>query len=295
MTGSPNTIQSPMEHVFVELTWNITVPHLDDSIIFSKTPKQHIKRLQQIFQRFREAKLKINPSKCAFFQTKVRFLGHVISKNGLEADPEKVKAVQNFPEAQNQTDVKSFLGLCSHYRRYIKNFAIIARPMHKAGETRSSFTWTEETQEALEVLKNYLSSTPILPFPDVKEPFILYTDATLTAMAAVLTQVQNGKERAICYASKAFSKSQTNCSATKRELLAIVTFTRHFKHYLLGRKFKIITDHRALHWLRILKDPDGLTARWLKKLAAFDYEVQHGPGKNIVMPTDFHEYQLLIK
>ena len=114
-------------------------------------------------------------------------------------------------------------------------------------------------------------------------------------MAAVLAQVQNGKERAICYASKAFSKSQTNCSAKKRELLAVVTFTRHFKHYLLGRKFKIVTDHRALQWLRIFKDPDGLNAQWLEKLAAFDYEVQHRPGKNIVMPRDFHEYQLLIK
>ena len=94
-----------MEHVLVGLTWNITVPYLDDCIIFSKTPEQHIKRLQQVFQRFREANLKITPTKCPFFQTKVQFLGHVISKNGLEADPEKVKAFQNFPVPQKQTDV----------------------------------------------------------------------------------------------------------------------------------------------------------------------------------------------
>ena len=99
-------------------------------------------------------------------------------------------------------------------------------------------------------------------------------------MRAVLAQVQDGKEQAICYASKAFSKSQPNYSATKREPLAIVTFTRHFKHYLLGRKFKIVTDHPALQWLHNFKDPDGLTARWLEKLAAFDYEVQHRPGKS---------------
>ena len=95
----------------------------------------------------------------------------------MEADPEKVKAVQNFPVPQNQTNVKSFSGLCSYYRRYIKNFALIARPLHKASETKSSFTWTEETQEAFESLKKHLSSTPILAFPDVEEPFILYTDA----------------------------------------------------------------------------------------------------------------------
>ena len=134
----------------------------------------------------------------------------------------------------HKTDVKSFLGLCSYYRRHIKNFAIIARPLHKASETKSFFTWTEGTQETFECLKKHLSSTPILAFPDVKEPFILYTDPSLTAMGAVLAQIPDGKERAICYASKAFSKSQTNYSATKRELLAIETFTRHFKHYLLG-------------------------------------------------------------
>ena len=215
------------------------------------------------------------------FPNKFQFLGHVISKNGLEADPKKVEAVQNFPVRQNQTEVKSFAGLCSYYRRCIKNFAMIVRPLQKASETKSSFTWTEETQEAFESLEKHWSSTPILAFPDVEEPIILYTDASLTAMGAVLAQVQDGKERAVCYASKAFSKSQTNYSATKREPSAIVTFTRLFKHYLLGRKFKIFTDHGALQWLHNFKDPDGLTARWLEKLAAFYYEVQHRPGKSI--------------
>ena len=128
----------------------------------------------------------------------------MISKNGSEAHPEKIKAVQNFPVPQNQIDVKSFLGLCSYYRRYIENFAVIARPLHKVSETKSSLTWTEETQDAFEILKKHWSSTPIFAFPDVKEPFILYTDASLTAMVAVLPQVQDGKERVICYASKAF-------------------------------------------------------------------------------------------
>ena len=168
------------------------------TIIFSKTPEEHIKRLQQGFQRFCKANLKINQTKCAFFQTKAQFLGHVINKSVLEADPEKVKAVQNFEVPQNQTDVKLFLGLCSYYRRYIKNFAMIARPLNKASEKKSFFTWTEETQEAFESLKKHVSSTPILAFPDVKETFILYTDASLTAMGAVLAQVQDGKERAFC-------------------------------------------------------------------------------------------------
>ena len=110
----------------------------------------------------------------------------------------------------------------------MKNLADIARPLHKAIETSSPFNWTEEAHEAFEKLKSCLLTTPILAFPSTKDPFILYTDASQTAMGAVLAQIQDGKERAICYASKAFTKAQTNYSATKRELLAIVQFTRHF-------------------------------------------------------------------
>ena len=177
--------------------------------------------------------------------------------------------------------MSSFLGLCSCYRRYKKNFAIIARPLHKASETKISLLGQKKTQEAFERLMKHLSSTPILAFTEVKKPFILYTDASSTAMGGVLAEVQDGKEQTICYASKAFSKSQTNYLAKKRELSAIVTFTRHFKHYLLGSKIKIVTDNCALQLLHSFKDPDGLTATWLKKLEAFDYEVQHRPGKSI--------------
>ena len=281
LTGSPNTFQSLMECVLMGLTWKITVPYLDDCIIFSKTAEEHLERLRQVFERFRAANLKINPTKCEFFKTRVPFLGHIISKEGLEADPEKVAAVKNFPIPTSPTEVKSFLGLCSHYRRYVQNFADIARPLHKASESKSPFMWTPEAHDAFETLKRKLMSTPILALPSMTEPFILYTDASMTAMGAVLSQVQDGQERAICFASKAFSKAQTRYSATKRELLAVVNFTRHFRHYLLGRKFKIVTDHSALQWLHNFKDPDALTARWLEKLAAFNYEVVHRPGKSI--------------
>ena len=115
-----------------------------------------------------------------------------------EADPEKVRAVKNFPIPTNPTEVKFFLGLCSYYRRYVKNFADIARPLHKATESKSIFQWTPEAQSAFEALKQKLVSTPILALPSMKEPFILYTDASMTAVGAVLAQVQDGQERAIC-------------------------------------------------------------------------------------------------
>ena len=163
----------------------------------------------------------------------------------------------------------------------MKNFADIARPLHKASEHNSPLLWTPEAKGAFKTLKRKLMSTPILALTSMKEPFILYRDASVTAMGAVLSQVQYGQEQAICYASKEFSKAQTRYSAKKRELLAVVNFTRHLRHYLLGRKFKIFTDHSALQWLYNFKDPDAFIARWLKNLAAFNYEVVHRPGKSI--------------
>ena len=145
----------------------------------------------------------------------------------------------------------------------------------------TKFERTPEAQDAFGSLKLKLTSTTIIAFPCLKEPFILYTDASQFAMGAVLAQVQDGKERAIFYASKWLSKSQTKYSATRRELLALVIFTRHFRHYLLGQKFTIVTDYSALQWLHSFKDPDGITARWLGKLAPFDYEVRHRSGKSI--------------
>ena len=173
------------------------------------------------------------------------------------------------------------MGLALYYRRFEPKFAEIARPLHKASETSTKFEWTPEAQGSFESLKLKLTSTPIPAFPCLKELFILYTDASQFAMGVVLAQMQDGKERAICYASRSLSKSQTKYSATRRELLALVTFTRHFRHYLLGQKFTIVTDHSALQWLHTFKDPDGITAKWLEKLAPFDYEVRHRPGKSI--------------
>ena len=279
LTGSPNIFQGLMECVLLGLTWKITVPYPNDCINFSATAEEHLERLRQVFKRFRSANLKIKPTKYEFFRTRVTFLGHIISKDGLEADPEKVAAVKNFPIPTSPTEVKSFLGLYSCYRCCVKNFADIARPLHKASEKKSPFLWTPEAQDELETLKRKLMSIPILALPSMQEPFILCTDASKTAMGAVLSQVQDGQERAICYASKAFSKAQTRYSATKR--LAVVNFARHFRLYLLGRQFKIVTEHSALQLLHNFKDPDALTARWLEKLAACNYEVVHRPGKSI--------------
>ena len=281
LTGSPPNFQCLVEKVLVGLTRKFCVPYLDDIIIISSTPEEHLQLLRLNFARFRAHNSKINPYKCDFSRMTVEFLGHIASKDGIEVDPSKIESVQKFPVPRSQTEVKSFLGPASYYRGLVPKFAEIARTLLKASETSTKTEWTSAAQDAFESLKMKLASTPILLFPCLKEPFVLYTDASHFAMGAVLAQVQDGRELAICHASKSTSKSQTKYSATRRELLALVTLTRHFRHYLLGQQFTIVTDHSAIQWLHSFKDLDGITASWLEKLAPFAYEKRHRPGKSI--------------
>ena len=152
--------------------------------------------------------------------------------------PDKIAAVKKFPILTHPTEVKSFLRLCSYYRRYVKNFAEIAQPLHKESEVNANFNWLTEAQEVFEALKSKLTTTPILAFPIMKEPFILYRDVGLADLGVILAQLQDGQERAICYASKAFSRTPIRYSAMKRELLVVVNFTCTFRHYLVGQKLQ---------------------------------------------------------
>ena len=167
---------------------------------------KNTERLREVFQRFKDANLKMNPLKCEFFRQHVPFLGYIVSRDGIQADPAKTSAVRQYPEPKLVTEVKSFLGLCSYYRRYVRDFAAIARPLHQLTVKTKEFHWNPEAQQAFEQLKYCLTSSPILAFLSTKEPFILYTDSSQFAIGAVPAQVQNGLEPVICYASNLSTK-----------------------------------------------------------------------------------------
>ena len=227
--------------------------------------EEHLKCLREVFQRLKDANLKTNPTKCQCFRQDVPFVGHFVSREGIQTDPQKTSSVNKYPVPKSATEVKSFLGLCSYYRRYVPEIAKIARPLHQLTEKSKDFLWNSEVQEALEFLKARVTSAPIMPFPSNRELFILYTDVSQHAMGAGSAQIQNGSERVICYASKSCTKAQNQDSTTQREILAIVKSTRYFKHYLLKRKCQNVTDLRVLQLFPSFKDPVGLTARWLEK------------------------------
>ena len=213
------------------------------------------------------------------FAKSVSFLGHIISDEGVATDPEKIKAIQEWQVPINQTEIRSFLGLCGYYRRFIKGYAETAKPLHTLTEKGRPFVWTENHQIAFEKLQKHLTEAPILVFPDFTKDFILDTDASGTSIGSVLSQKIDGKERVVCFGSQTLSKSERQYSVTRTEMLSVVYFMKRFKHYLLGKRFLIRTDHSALKSLMNTKDPEGQTARWLEALACFNFEIQHRPGK----------------
>ena len=279
LCGAPSTFQRLMETVLAGLQWEICLVYLDDVIIFSDTFEEHLLRLEGVFTRIREAGLKLKPNKCQFLKPKIHCLGHVISQQGVEPDERKVKAVKDWPTPMNSVELQQFLGFATYYRRFVNRFADIAAPLYKLTQKQVPYRWNQVCEDAFLTLKHHLTSAPILAFPRTDCQFLIDTDASEYAIGAVLSQVQEGTERVVAYASRSLTKAERNYCTTRRELLALVFFIKQFRHYLYGSKFVARTDHKALQWLFSIKEPEGQIARWITQLSEFDFQIKHREGK----------------
>ncbi|GBM55009.1 Retrovirus-related Pol polyprotein from transposon 412 [Araneus ventricosus] len=230
------------------------------------------------FKRLQKANLKLSPKKCRFFRNEVSYLGHIISADGVKTDPEKTKAVVDWPRPETVCNLRSFLGLCTYYRRFVRNFSAIAIPLHKLTEARSNFNWTEECEKSFNSLKQALITSPFLTYPQTDKEFILDTDASNEGIGAVLSQKIGNEEYVIAYFSKSLGKPERNYCVTRKGLLAIVKSIEHFHHYLYGQKFLLRTDHASLRWLLNFREPEGQIARWIQRLQEYDFEIQHRKG-----------------
>ena len=279
LCNAPATFQRLMERVLKGLQWKEALLYLDDIIVHGATFEASIDNLRQVFARLRKANLKLKPKKCELFQKQVSFLGHVVTGDGVLADPTKVDKIRGWTPPKDLRELRGFLGLASYYRKFIRDFALIAEPLHALMRKDAIFAWSEQCQTAFEELKERLCSSPILAYPCREGLFVLDTDASDYGIGAVLSQVQDGEEKVIAYASRALSKPERNYCVTRRELLAIVHFTGYFRHYLYGTHFKVRTDHGSLRWLYNFKEPEGQVARWIERLNTFDFEIEHRPGR----------------
>ena len=288
--NAPATFQRLMENCLGDLNLTQCLVYLDDIIIFSKTPEEHLDRLDAVFKRLAAAGLKLKPSKCNFFKEEISYLGHIVSKDGIKADPKKVEAVVNWEVPTTVQEVRRFLGFVGFYRRFIKGFSRIAKPLtnllrglessSKRTAQKTRVEWDEQEQAAFQQLKDCLVTAPVLAYADYSLPFILHTDSSTEGLGAVLYQKQDGEERVIAYASRGLSKSEVNYPAHKLEFLALKwAVTEKFHEYLYGDMiFDVYTDNNPLTYVLTTAKLDACGHRWVAALANYNFNLFYKPG-----------------
>ncbi|UYV71013.1 K02A2.6-like [Cordylochernes scorpioides] len=279
LCNAPATFERMMDTLLRGLKWSMCLCYLDDIIVFSPTFDEHVRRLELVLRCLSKAGLVLNPDKCLFGTKRISIFGHLVDGEGVHPDPGKVDAMSKFPTPKSLTDVRSFIGMCSYYRRFIKNFAQKAEPLHRLLRKDTRFEWGPDQRQAYESLKLALASEPVLAHFDEKYAAELHTDASGFGIGAVLVQVQGGSEKPIGYASRTLSTAEKNYSTTERECLAAIWAIGKFRPYLFGRSFTIVTDHHSLCWLSGLKDPSGRLARWALRLQEYNVNVAYKNGR----------------
>ena len=287
LTNMPATFQRLMESCLAELHLDWCIIYLDDIIIFSKDPDEHITRLEGVFEKLAKVGLKLKPSKCEFFCSSLKYLGHIVSRDGIATDPKKIEAIRNWPHPKTVTDVRSFTGFTNYYRKFIKGYAKIAQPLHEltsgdnAKHKNQKVDWNIRCNDSFEALKSICSECPVLAYADYTKPFVLHTDASTTGLGAVLYQKQeDGKERVIVYASRTLNKSERNYNAHKLKFLALKwAITDRFHEYLYGATFDVYTDNNPLTYILSTAKLDAMGHSWVASLGPYNFSLHYKPGK----------------
>ena len=278
LSGSPLLFQRLADLIFSGLQWEQLLVFLDDIIIFANSVESHLQRLNAVLERLCQANLKISPKKCQFFRQEVSFLGFTISKEGVTTNPDKTAAIMEWPMPASTKEVKAFCATVNYYRRHIKDFSTVAAPLYDLTKKGVKFHWMREHQTAFETLKMRLATAPILGIYDQDAETIIDSDASGFGIGAVLSQIIDGKERVIAYASRTLNISERRYSVTKREFLAVIFALKQFRHYILASHFVIRTDHAPLVHIQNMKNPSTHIARWLEFLQEYTFEIRHRPG-----------------
>jgi hypothetical protein len=279
LKGSPACFQRLIDVCYQQLLHKCLVAFIDDLNVHSKTMDQHLIDLENLFFYTQKGGLVFNIDKCTFFRNELKFLGYIITQDGIKTDDDKIKKVREFPIPTTIKQVRGFIGLASYYRRFVKDFAKIARPLHNQTKTDKT-KWGEEETIAFEKLKEMLTTAPILKRPDFEKEFFVHCDGSKLGIGAILSQFDDeNKEHPVIYLSRGLRAAEKNYGASKLECLALVFAVTQLRPYLLGHKFTVITDHQPLKW--ILESPkiSGITARWMTYLADYDFELRYKSGK----------------
>lgn len=276
LSTAPLTWQRAVNTIFCDLIGNGVHVYLDDVIIYGKDRKDHNETLAEVMRLLRKNNLQLKISKCCFYAHEFEYLGHIISEEGMKANPKKIQAVTEYPRPKTVKEIQSFLGMCAYYRRYVKNFAKIAKPLTMLLKKEQPFIWTPSQQEAFSELKKILAEQVTLAFPDFNELFYVTTDASNFAIGGVLSQSLEGKP--IYFFSRTLNEAQKRYSTIEKELLAMVETIKEFRVYLYGRYFILVTDHKALCYLFDMKDPGTRLFRQKIDLLEYNFSIIYRSG-----------------
>ncbi|GAB2279375.1 hypothetical protein Dimus_039348 [Dionaea muscipula] len=290
LTNAPNTFMRLMNHVLRAFIDKFVVVYFDDILIYSKSLDEHVEHLKTVLETLRKEQLYANVKKCVFCTNKLVFLGFVVSAQGIQVDEEKIRAIQDWPSPTNVSQVRSFHGLASFYRRFVKDFCTIVVPLTEVIKKNVEFKWGEEQERAFQVLKGKLTNAPLLSLPNFDKPFEIECDASGVGVGAVLSQ----DGRPIAFFSEKLSGAALNYPTYDKELYALVRALETWQHYLWPREFVIHTDHESLKYLKGQHKLNKRHAKWVEFIETFPYVIRYKQGKeNIVADALSRRYLLL--
>ncbi|KAJ4973107.1 hypothetical protein NE237_006281 [Protea cynaroides] len=269
LTNAPATFMELMNRVFYDMLDTSVIVFIDDILVYSKDKETHVKNLNAALQRLRKEKLYAKFSKCEFWLSKVAFLGHVVSAEGIKVDPSKIEAIVKWEAPKSVSEIRSFLGLAGYYRRFVEDYSRIAVPLTSSTKKGEKFVWTDKCEKSFQTLKTRLISAPILTIPVLGQTFTLYTDASGLGLGCVLMQ----GEQVVAYASRQLKVHEKNYPTHDLELAAVVHAVKIWRDYLYGEKFQIKSDHKSLTCLFNQKELNMRQRRWLELLKDYDCDI----------------------
>ena len=282
LTDAPATFQWLMQSCLGKLHSHYCIIYLDDVIVFSRTPEEHVFRLRAVLEKLKQGGLKLKASKCEFLRQVLTYLGHVVSKDGIQTDLKKVEAIHKWPIPTNMTEVRSFLGFTNYYQWFIMKYAQVAKPLYKLilGENAcrkcNPIKWDLECQTAFDQLKELCTTTPNLAYAYFTKPFKLHTDTSVLGLGAVLYQVHKVVEKVTSCASRSLTKSETNYQVHKLEFFCLKwAITEQFHEYSYGNTFDVYIDNNPLTYVLTTAKLDAMGHKWVASLAIYNFHLHY--------------------
>lgn len=280
LANAPSAYSRLVQMALDKLPPGFAIAYIDDVLVHSKTLDDHLQHLTQVVELHVECGMKLNLKKCHLFATQVEYLGHVVTPKNIEMCPSFVERILDWPVPRNGKELRSFLGFAGYYRSFIREYGPLTNEMN-AIKMKETIVWNEELDKKFNTLKQMFKDSPVRGYPryDLPEPFILDSDFSATNLAAVLSQVQDGKERFLGCIAKKCNRAERNYPSHKGEAASLILGLKRFEHILRARPFIVRTDSKCVEFINSMKEVRGIWARWQCFLSSFVFKVVHRPGK----------------